>query len=136
MVSNSIAGFTTSTRTKPLIIAKLEEFIRNKHITLYSSRFLSEAKTFIWYNGRAKAMRGYNDDLMMSMAIGCWVKDTVLTVNERELNYKKAFLDSMVVTSTNFDTRIPGMIGYDKTNKYMEEDIAKTVTPFKWLYKG
>jgi hypothetical protein len=103
---------------------------------VYSSRFVSEAKTFIWYNGKAKAMRGYNDDLMMSMAIACWVKDTVLTVNQRELQYKKAFLDSIVVTSTNFDTRIAGMIGYDKTNKYMEESVEDNIKPFKWLYKG
>jgi hypothetical protein len=136
LVSNSIAGFTTSTKTKPLIIAKLEEFIRNKHLNIYSSRFVSEAKTFIWYNGKAKAMRGYNDDLMMSMAIACWVKDTVLTVNQRELQYKKAFLDSIIVTNTNFDTRIAGMIGYDKTNKYMDENTKEDIKPFKWLYKG
>ena len=47
-MSNSVAGFTTSQKTRPLIVAKLEEFIRNKLITLYSSRIANELKTFVW----------------------------------------------------------------------------------------
>ena len=134
-VSNSIAGFTTSTKTKPLIIAKFEEFIRNKFINLYSTRLFGEVKTFVWNHGRAKAMRGYNDDLVMSIAIACWVKDTVLTVNKREVQYKKAFLNSMRVSKTTLDTRIPGMIGYDRARKEAEEHHKK-VAPYPWLYKG
>jgi hypothetical protein len=37
-VSNSVAGFTTSQKTRPLVIAKLEEFIRNDMIVLNSAR--------------------------------------------------------------------------------------------------
>ena len=33
-MSNAVAGFTTSTKTRPLIVAKLEEFIRNKIIRM------------------------------------------------------------------------------------------------------
>ena len=32
--SNAIAGFTMSTKTRPLVIAKMEEFMRNKLVTL------------------------------------------------------------------------------------------------------
>jgi len=135
-VTNSIVGFTTSSKTKPLIVAKLEEFVRNKLINLYSTRLLSEFKTFIWQHGKARAMRGYNDDLVMSMAIACWVKDTVLTVNQRELQYKKAFLNSMIVTNTSLDTRIPGMHGYTKTATETKEEAAKEIKPLLWLYKG
>ena len=80
-------------------------------------------------------MRGYNDDLVMSIAIACWVKDTVLTVNKREIQYKKAFLNSMTVSKTSLDTRIPGMIGYNRTRHEAEEHI-KNVKPYAWLYKG
>ena len=135
-VTNSIAGFTTSSKTKPLIIAKFEEFVRNKLINLYSTRLLNEVKTFIWQHGKARAMRGYNDDLVMSMAIACWVKDTVLTVNQRELQYRKAFLSSMVVTNTSLDTRIPGMHGYTKTAAETKEEAIKEMKPLLWLYKG
>ena len=67
----AIMGFTTSTKTRPLIVAKLEEYVRNKLIKLNSTRLFHEFKTFIWYNGKPQAMRSYNDDLVMSLAIAC-----------------------------------------------------------------
>ena len=39
-------------------------------------------KTFIWKNGKPQAMRSYNDDLVMSLAIACWVRDTAIEVNK------------------------------------------------------
>ena len=71
----------------------MEEFIRNQLITLYSSRIVGEFKTFIWSNNRAQAMRSYNDDLVMALAIACWVRDTALTVNKRDAEYNKAMVE-------------------------------------------
>ena len=48
--------------------------------------------------------RGYNDDLVMAAAIGCWVRDTAITC-QRDVEYKKAFLNSISTTRTNLDTR-------------------------------
>jgi hypothetical protein len=59
--SGAIAGFSTTSKTRPLIVAKLEEFMRNKLVKTYSSRLANEFRTFIWYNGKPQAMRGYND---------------------------------------------------------------------------
>ncbi len=138
--SNAVPGFTMSLKTRPLIIAKMEEFIRNKLITIYSNRLTNELKTFIWYNGKPQAMRGYNDDLVMALAIACWVKDTALTVNERDLAYNKAFLNAMVHTNTKVQTAIPGMHGYKNSldhDKMAEKnkEIAKAIE-YSWLYKG
>ena len=58
-----VPGFTTSMKTRPLIIAKFEEFVRNKLITIKSRRLYNEMKTFIWHNGKPQAMKKYNDDL-------------------------------------------------------------------------
>ena len=71
--------------------------------------------TFIWNNGRAEAQRSYHDDLVMSTAIGCWARDTALVVNKRELEYRKAMLSSISVSSGMFDSRIAGMTGYKAT---------------------
>jgi len=73
-----VPGFTTSQKNRPLMIAKLEEYIRNRTIQLRSSRIHEEFTTFIWNNGRAEAMRGKNDDLVMAAAIGVWIRDTFL----------------------------------------------------------
>ena len=84
--NNTIAGFTTSQKSRPIIIAKLEEFIRNKLVKINSSRFVNELKTFIWNNGKPQAMRAYNDDLVLALAICCWVKIRFLKKMKEMLN--------------------------------------------------
>ena len=131
--SNAVAGFSTTSKTRPLIVAKMEEFIRNKLVTIYSRRLFGELETFVWQNGRPQAMRMYNDDLVMSLAIGCWVRDTALQENKRGVEYSKVFLDSMYVSGRNINTSIPGQIGY----KSVEKDAnIREQKEFSWLLKG
>jgi len=115
--SNVIPGFTTSSKTRPLIVAKMEEFMRNKLIKINSNRLLSEMKTFIWHSGRPQAMRSYNDDLVMSFAIGCWVRDTVIVENQKNIEYSKQFLSSISTSKTQISTTIPGMRDHKMTKE-------------------
>ena len=138
-MSNSVPGFTTSMKTRPLIVAKLEEFIRNKLITIYSTRTYREIQTFIWNNGKPQAMRGYNDDLVMSLAIACWVRDTAFVANARNIEYKKACLGSMIRTNTKLNTTIEGQLGYKKGGTFDTMNAEKSVEEYQkysWLYKG
>lgn len=132
---SSVAGFSTTVKTRPLIVAKLEEFIRNKLVIIHSARLANEMDTFIWNHGKPQAMKGYNDDLIMSLAIGCWVRDTALTVNRKELEYKQAFFNSLVLSNRKFDTTIPGMTGYNNASRSLEES-AKQYQDYIWLMKG
>jgi len=140
-VSNSIIGFSTTPKTRPLIIAKLEEFVRNKLIKINSQRLYNEMTTFIWNNGRAEAQRSYNDDLVMSTAISCWVRDTALVVNKRDQEYNKAMISSISISNGMFDTRIPGMKGYKQVqdsfspNKHKESQ-AYIQLQYPALLKG
>jgi len=113
--SGIIPGFTTSGKTRPLIVAKMEEFMRNRLIKINSTRLLSEMKTFIWHSGRPQAMRSYNDDLIMSFAIGCWVRDTVIVESQKNVEYSKSFLSSISTSKTEISTTISGMRGH-RTN--------------------
>jgi hypothetical protein len=136
---NSVPGFTTSMKTRPLIVAKLEEFIRNKLITIYSNRTYRELQTFIWNNGKPQAMRGYNDDLVMSLAIACWVRDTAFVANARNIEYKKACLGSMIRSNTSLETKIEGQLGYKKGGTFDTMNAEQAVEEYKkysWLYKG
>ena len=63
-------------------------------------------------------MRGYNDDLVMACAIACWIRDTALIANKHDVAYKKAMLAGLSVSRRTFDTKIKGMKGYKKSNKY------------------
>jgi len=136
-MSNIVPGFTTSSKTRPLVIAKMEEFMRNKLIKINSNRLISEMKTFVWQNGRAQAMRSYNDDLIMSFAIGCWVRDTVLVENQRMIEYNKNALLSMSTSSRTMNTTIPGMLGYKKhAGEQAQEEAKKFNEQYLGIIKG
>jgi hypothetical protein len=132
----ALPGFTTSTKTRPLIVAKLEEFVRNQLITLYSGRLFHELKTFIWHNGKPQAMRSYHDDLVMSLAIACWVRDTALQVNERDAQYKKAMLGGMFMKTTQMKTTINGMEGHKESFAEKHAEEIKKTKDFAWIFKG
>lgn len=136
-VSNSIAGFTTSMKTRPLIVAKMEEFVRNKLVTIYSQRLLNEMETFVWHNGKPQAMKKYNDDLIMACAIACWVSDTAYAENKKDVAYKQAFLNSMGKADKILSTSIPGMSGHKQRTSSKEMQKAKDkYQQFSWLLKG
>jgi len=84
-----VAGFSTTSKTRPLIISKLDEYMREKSVTVRSSRLIDELFTFIWKGNRAEAMQGYNDDLTMSLGIGLWVRDTALRLRQEGIDLTK-----------------------------------------------
>ena len=131
--SGTVAGFTTSGKTRPLVVAKFEEFIRNKLLTVYSKRLQHELTTFVWNNGKPEAMRSYNDDLVMAAAIGCWVRDTAIVEGQRGGEYAKAFLSSMVKTENMLDTSVPGMT---KPRQLEMQDKIQQAKDLAWLIKG
>ena len=61
---NMVAGFSTTMKTRPLIIAKLEEYFRDESVVVHSNRLIDELFTFIYNNNRAEAMAGYNLSLI------------------------------------------------------------------------
>ena len=131
--SNAVPGFSMTSKTRPLVVAKMEEFVRNKLVKIYSQRLYNEMKTFVWHNGKPQAMKKYNDDLITAFAIGCWVKDIAFTTNQREVEYKKAFLNCMVHSTTQLDTSISGMSEHKAIRQQQEKQKYED---FLWLLKG
>jgi hypothetical protein len=74
-VRNLTPGITTTVKNRQAMLAKLEEVLRNRKLKVHSSRLAEELKTFVWNptTNKASAMKGYNDDLIMSLAIGCYL---------------------------------------------------------------
>ena len=91
-----VAGFSTTSKTRPLIISKLEEFFREESVVVRSNRLIDELLTFVYINNRAEAMTGYNDDLVMSFAIGLWVRDTALRLRTQGVELTKKTLSKMM----------------------------------------
>jgi len=132
--SNSVPGFTTSMKNRPLVVAKLEEFIRNKSIKINSLRFANELDTFVWIHGRPEAQKNYNDDLVMSLAIGCWVRDTAIINNERNLEYSKAFLGAIGKIGNYLDTTPKGFAQEER--KMKQQQVQQMYKDYSWIIKG
>ena len=73
---DELPGWTSGPKSRDEIIAKLEAVLRKQTIRLPSKRLVNELKTFIWKNNKAQAMKGYNDDLVMALAIGVNLYET------------------------------------------------------------
>ena len=104
-----VAGFSTTSKTRPLIISKLEEFFREESVVVRSNRLIDDLLTFVYINNRAQAMTGYNDDLVMSFAIGLWVRDTALRLRTQGVELTKKTLSRMM----------------DNEGLYTNEDVNK-----------
>jgi hypothetical protein len=97
-----IPGFTTSVKTRPLIISKMESYVREKELVINSERTIEEMFTFVWNGMKAEAMPGYTDDLVMSLCISLWVRDTALRFRSENMNTQKSMFDYMG-TTTNLE---------------------------------
>lgn len=95
--SDVLAGFTTTSKNRDRVINKMEEFIRNKKVTIRSERLYNELLTFVWNisartgRGKAEALKNRNDDLTMCLAIACYVADIALEIDKRSQEYDLAF---------------------------------------------
>tara|TARA_Y100001973_G_C5136582_1_gene300660 strand:- start:761 stop:1141 length:381 start_codon:yes stop_codon:yes gene_type:complete len=90
-----VAGFSTTLKTRPLIVDKMDEYFRSKDVTVRSKRLIDELFTFIYDNGKAQAMQGAHDDLVMSLCIGLWVRDTALRLNTERLDRQKGMMGNI-----------------------------------------
>jgi hypothetical protein len=95
----SVPGFTTTSKNRPLMISKLETYFREKSITIKSVRLYDELSVFIWNGAKAEAMKGYNDDLVMSLSIGLWVRDTALKIRNEQIACNKKMIEGISKTS-------------------------------------
>jgi len=128
-----VPGFTMSARTRPLVIAKMIEYIREKSVTIQSKRLMSEMRVFVWKNGKAQAQDRYNDDLLMACATALYVRDTALRLRQQGMDLARAQLSSF----NNLNARNQAVIknvGIQRENPYLiktrdgEQDIS-------WLLK-
>ena len=99
-----VPGFTMSMKTRPLTIGKLDAYLREKSVVIQGQRTMEEMRTFIWKNGRAEAQGGYNDDLVMSLATACYVRDTALKFAQQGIDLTNATLRNFQKSTTGIYT--------------------------------
>jgi len=125
----TVPGFTTSVKTRPLVISKMESYIRERAFTFRSKRLLEELRVFIWMNGKAQAQNGYNDDLVMSLGIGLFTRDTAMRFYEQGMDLNKAMISSMTKTGPSNAPMLPNNV----QNPYMVNDGRGGFEDMTWV---
>ena len=123
-----VPGFSMTSKTRPLVIAKLEEYFREKSVIVHSDRLIDELFVFIWHNNKAEAMGGYNDDLPISLAIGLWVRDTALRLSAEGIALQKTVLNKMLDYQAVYTTD-------DNQNDEWVMETGNTKEDLTWLVK-
>jgi hypothetical protein len=128
-----VPGFSMTARTRPLVIAKMMEYIREKAVTVQSDRLLKEMRVFVWKNGKAQAQTSYNDDLVMAFATGLYVRDTALRLRQQGMDLARAQLSSF----NNLNNRNSAIINVANTqnNPYIVDNGSGTQEDISWLFK-
>jgi hypothetical protein len=147
---DAIPGFSTQTKTRTQILAKLEEAIRNGRLRTYSQRLYDQLQAFVWNGSKAQAAKDAHDDLVMSLAIGVWLTMGDSPYNEQSMTMAYAMLKSTGVGNRKIDS-LPGgindvrpvpnphMLGSTPQQFSRPRDPSNIrhadVSDFSWLYK-
>ena len=128
--SRMVAGFTMSSKTRPMVIGKFQEYIADQGVTIQSKRLIEEMKVFIWKNGRAEAQTGYNDDLVMAFGIAMYIRDTALKFRQRGIDMTKQALQNTIVNRTAYGGAYG--TGANAQNPYSMK-VGKGQEDIRWL---
>ena len=96
-------------------------YLKEQSLIIQGKRTLEEMRTFIWKNGRAEAQPGYNDDLIMSLATACYVRDTALKFAQQGLDITMAALKNWKKETPSIYTNN----SVNKNNKGWTQDLGK-----------
>ena len=125
---NMVPGFSTTQKTRPLIVAKLEEMFREESVVVHSQRLIDELFVFIYNGNRAEAMQGYNDDLVMSFAIALWVRDTALRLRSEGIELSKRAIQGIGQNPGIYTSEVQKNDSWEMDVKGEKEDLT-------WLIK-
>jgi hypothetical protein len=118
-----------SVRTRPLVIAKMIEYIREKGVTIQSKRLIGEMRVFVWKNGKPQAQTKYNDDLLIACATALYVRDTALRLRQQGMDLARAQLSSFQNLNAK-NKAVIRTVGDQQNNPYLidngfdKEDIS------------
>lgn len=131
---NAVPGFTTSPRSRPAAIARMEEDLRLHEFILHSKRTVAELETFIFENGKPQAMEGYNDDLTIALAIGMYVRATTLKAQIFDKEAAEQIIKGFGFEQEVFDIGKYNGRSTEQENKYVMDIGNGEQEDFRWLF--
>jgi hypothetical protein len=149
--AEELPGFPTNQRTRTQILTKLEELIRNKQLKTYSQRLYDQLQAFVWHGNKPMASKDSYDDLIMSLAIGCWLVEGSETGASQQIALAYAMLKATSRDARDMST-IPGNAGQveslinpairglnqnapSQQNRQRTQGRQRDHSDFSWLFK-
>lgn len=129
---NRIAGFAVG-NDRLNMVAHFEMMVRTNGIIIRSKRTTGEMRTFIYKNGKPDHMVGYNDDCIMSLAMGLWVLEHSFTKLKKAKAQTQAILSSWATSET-----ITPLDNKEKKKPVFSPNIIRNVQDptgqYMWLF--
>jgi hypothetical protein len=94
--TNEAKGFKFLVNTRIRAIQKMITYIEELGVKIASERLISEFKTYIWINGRPDHMRGFNDDLIMSLAGAIWLFENAFMSMKKYSEKEKSIMNAWI----------------------------------------
>ena len=121
-------------KNRNTIITKLEEAVRLNSFKVRSIRAVTEMNTFVFKNGRPDHMKGYHDDLLMAIAMCCFVSQTSFKDLEKNKGQAKAMIDSWVVSTNNVDSMTE--LNSNVLPKDISRHVQSAISEHNWVFGG
>ena len=150
-----LPGFQTDQKTRVQILTKLEELFRSRTLKSYSRRMYEQLQAFVWLNNKPQAGKDNHDDLVMSLAMACWLVEGGQGLNEQATAMSYAILAATKIHCKDIN-QMPGNVneaqplvnpnirGMNPNSVYRPRDpnavatrnpMLKDVNNFNWLLK-
>ena len=133
--NDTIPGWQTSTKTRPMIISALQKYMREGEIEINSIALLDEFQTFIYSepgknSAEAKPQHapGYHDDLIFAFGIALVMRDTEFQKSYWTADDLNAMLSGFEIKQSGFELNKVQQI--TKTTSDKEDDE----NDLSWLY--
>lgn len=133
VVENEVVpGFQTTSKTRPLMINALKKYLNEKVVTLYSPRVVVEMETFVYKkDNKAEHEAGSNDDLLLALAIACYIKEYEWERAVEGKNLYKAMLGAISYSQNDYSGRVTETEKqqHKKKKKILEDEMKTKLKP-------
>lgn len=119
-------GMTIGHKIRMNLISKLEIYFREKSVNVRSLRTINELFVFMWINGKPQAQKGWNDDLVISLAMGLFVRDTALRLRQVGIDLTKRSIQNV-----HRSVYVPGRV--DDKSWTMNVGAHRDEEDLRWL---
>ena len=96
-----IPGFQTTGKNRVLLIKSIIQHMRENSLILHSKKLIAEFETFIMNGEKPEHEKGANDDLIMALGIGLYIRDTEFENVTNSTEMYKSMLNAMMLNTNS-----------------------------------